>query len=106
MHDYEQEHGPGDETGDAAVNESGLFLGRAVWFHCKKCGRIQLPQRTVTSREAWMEESVARQLYDLDPQEVWWFESLCRYCESTMSLPTRPPGLKDALLNRWETGRP
>jgi hypothetical protein len=99
MHDYDQKHGLGHENGDAAVDESGEFLGRAVWFHCKKCGRIQIPQRMVTSREAWEEESVALLLYNLDPQEVWWFESLCGYCEPTMSLPTRPPGLQLLFLS-------
>lgn len=39
------------------------------------------PTDMVASRQAWEEESVALRLYTLDPQDVWYVESLCGHCE-------------------------
>lgn len=82
---HKQEDHLDDETHNAVIDESGQFLGRAVWFHCKICGRVQVQGRMVKPGEVWEEASVALRMQDLDPQDVWWFQTLCGCCQPTIS---------------------
>ena len=69
-----------EETEHAAV-EAETFLGRPVWYHCTICQCVQLPGETGNSGEMWEEASVAIRMHELNPQEVWWFQTLCGHCQ-------------------------
>jgi hypothetical protein len=85
---------------NAAIEASGEFLGRAVWFECTNCSRVQ------PSGEAWEEGAVALRLHDADPRDMWWFQTLCECCRPTMIAPqarSTDSSVSDAALT--EAGR-
>ena len=78
------------------MNQACSSVGRLVLL--QKMRPHTAPTENVTSREAWMEESVARQLYDLDPQKSGGLRVFVGTVNLSMSLPTRPPALKMRFL--------
>ena len=85
---HEQADNLGNDIDNASNDVSGQFLGRAVWFHCKICERVQIQARTVKSGDRWEEASITLRAHDLDPQDVWWFHTLCGRCQSMIADPS------------------
>ena len=92
MHEtHEEERHWADGTWNAAVDESREFLGRTVWVHCNRGGRVHFSSRLAKSKKS-RKGSIGRhlRLHNFNTRAVCWLETLCGPREPSVSLQTRP----------------
>ncbi|ULA67832.1 MAG: hypothetical protein LZF62_300058 [Nitrospira sp.] len=57
------------------------LFGRPVWFHCKRCNRVQVADTEDEAKETWEEEQTAMSRCQVSAQDMWWFDTVCEPCQ-------------------------
>ena len=57
------------------------LFGRPVWFQCKKCRRVMAGDTQESLPDPWQEEGAAMEAWRVRPEDLWWFDTVCTFCE-------------------------